>query len=722
MKYSAKDSDPKRSPLVVEGYDNMADSPRMIDALSKLKQEVWRDGLDRSDWETKMEHFYNVRYAFLEEEITYPWPGASDIIIPIDDQLIDRIKPGMISLLVGQNPIVSFEELLGARAENRDKARMCEYTMDYLLKTRDPDFSGEFINCLDNVLGIGWGVLQDYYKYTTEVQRLCIHRDRLPAPLNGFVVLPKRANMEQAELLFKLSGGKVRPITKAVFDNMAEQIREMVKEAWHLFDENVTDHEAIDEIMRFLRSDEQVCEVIIRQETANTTSGVNIDPYDIWVPTYTRKLKNANRITVRMIETEPSLSRRQRDEGWNKKAVDQILKSGGTSPDAAQRSNWMINRNIDVIRNDREGISNLEYKGTYEVFATYCWGNFLGTKEKVKGVIVWSPQSNIPLKACALPYAHGEWPFTQIRFEMNDDRFYSSRGIPEKICDLSEELTWQERAVLNNAMLMNPTFLYEESSNFDPLDHPYTPGAWLKVGRVDRVTPLVAPDRQLNFERHGAILRSMIEQYAGAPDLALSRDQPSQTAPTATEVNLIDQLSNVSRGYHSSIVQLGMTQFYKHYWSNWIQWGPLEFNVKVAGEEPIKLTKQDIMGDFELIPKGTAGNVNPVIESQKALQRLTVLTQMKPILDQDPQARYNVDLVEALRDYLMKEDFVMSKRLLIKNTPEQQKQIIDQRQKQAQMAMAAETGSQAMPLQVFQKKLDKAERNAPMGVSQPVTM
>ena len=72
----------------IRGY-----SPKDIeDTINDLVGNVHRDDNDRSAWITKQQTGLERRYARLDRGTDWPWPGAADMVMPVEDMKIEEMK------------------------------------------------------------------------------------------------------------------------------------------------------------------------------------------------------------------------------------------------------------------------------------------------------------------------------------------------------------------------------------------------------------------------------------------------------------------------------------------------------------------------------------------------------------------------------------------------------------------------------------------------------
>ncbi len=98
----------KTIPESYEGEVSLLGRKGLEEWLSELSQKTRSDEDNRSRWVADQNHNYNRRYGLLGRGTDYPWPGASDIVIPMSDITIDRVKPTILGLITNATPVVSF--------------------------------------------------------------------------------------------------------------------------------------------------------------------------------------------------------------------------------------------------------------------------------------------------------------------------------------------------------------------------------------------------------------------------------------------------------------------------------------------------------------------------------------------------------------------------------------------------------------------------------------
>lgn len=703
----------KKDPSVEEREKDLSSRKDTTEFIHELRAQVADDITARYDWERKLEINYQRRYAQLGRGTDWPFPGASDIVVPTMDMTIDRVKAAEVALFANVRPMCAFLPVMQGTV---DQARKLEYYFDWRMRYSCPDFFQQLILGLDDRLQTGRTVLKTIYEYQTINEWQTILLKDLPGRLRKFSVLPVGGS-KAADMLYQLSGGKIAPISKKEFDEQEEVIRNLVESEFELDPEDSIDDKAITDIMKFFRNGEP--EVIVKRRAVKKhyPRMVAVDPLHFIVPSYARDIEAADRVTHRMWFTKDQIRGKVRDANWREGTVDIICKDKAGSFDSNLVNGYS---SIEVSKDMREGISAHAGEDLHEVYETHCLYDIDGDGVGERVIVTWSPNCEYPFKFIASPFDHGQVPFTPIFYELNDGRYYASRGIPEKISDLDEEVTQQRRAKLNRMTIANsPTFTYRRGSGFQPTKVTWLPGSMYEVTQQGDLSAIQMPNLDISFDREQQILRSEIESYVGTMDAALTNPLSSNKDPrTATEVNAVTNISNQAIGYRTVLLQLGMQRVFEQLWSLDNQFGPDELQYYVLGEQPEHMTRKEIRGKYMIVPRGTVVNSSPEMEAAKALQKMQVLMNFGPALGQDP--RYEINVGTALMDYFNALDPIHNQRIIRQRTPEEVQKIQAQ-QAQAQQAAQAVQNNEPVPLDQLKQELKKTGSKAPHGMNQQVS-
>ena len=672
---------------------DLRESARTKDFLSGLKKSIDQADQARAGWVQKCDHFRRRRYGMEFRNPTYPWPGSSSIVPPLIDKKIDELKPQYLNLITAARPPVT---VLAIDPASQAQAPNVELWFEWLIKFGSPRFVEEAILFIDDLLEIGRGCLKSIWHYETAPTPETIRPSTLPQRLRQLVVTAR--NEEEADAMFEASGRTAKVMTRAEFDEKRDLIQKIVQREFQLDPDEPKDREAISDIMRWFRAGaNEPLKISKRDCRLNVPGVVAISPKDLIVPEWTTDVEQAEFITHRMWFTPQQMRAKARNNIWDEKAVNEILEKRKNRGDGSSRNSNMY----DQERVDEAARQGVSFTGDNEIeFNETCtWFSAKENGEESKIVVLTAKDCpDIPVKMYAYQRPSGLWPHHTATFEMNKRRWYSPRGVPEKLDDLEYEIIQQKRAKLNRMTIANaPTFTYEIGSNVNPANFRWIPGQFMPVRRQGAVQALQVPNLDISFDREEQILRTWAEEYLGGVDFGLNSALSSNSdSRTATEINAIQGRARQSLSLRGTLFQRCWQDVYREMFDMFIHWGDPQVYVQVTGAQPMKLTREQLQGRYEFIPTGTIGETDPVMEAQKALARITLLTQAKQAGVVGDE--YDINLGQALLDWIEKDDIRAARRLVRKRSSQEIKQVQEARAKQQQemlqqqAAMATITG------------------------------
>ena len=259
------------------------DGARIRDFLETTVKRIREDFSDRESWVEAREHYTNRRYCNEWRNPTVPWPGSSNIVLPLIDKQCDEMKPQYINMIAGARPPVTAEAALPAYQK---KAQNVELLFDWLIHHGSPRFIEETILAVDDCLEIGRGILKSYWLYETRTTPTHLTAERLPPELRRLVVVQK--DERHANALFTdprgiASGAAL--LTRKEFDQMSDVIRKVVMKAFDLDDEEPRDQKAIKDLMAWFRSGSKGSLTFESRDVIRNVPAIRaISPIDLIVP------------------------------------------------------------------------------------------------------------------------------------------------------------------------------------------------------------------------------------------------------------------------------------------------------------------------------------------------------------------------------------------------------------------------------------------------------
>jgi hypothetical protein len=676
------------------------DSGRITDWLKGLVKRVHEDFENRANWVQAREHFFARRYCLEGRNPSTPWVGSSNIVLPLIDKKIDELKPQYVNMIVAARPPVTCKAV---RPQYQKKVRNVELLFDWLVHEGSPRFTHEMIMGDDDCLETGRAIVKTYWRYETRQAPGMLTSARLPGRLQPLIV--SQRDEQHANQLFAQAGGPggaAIVLTRREFDRMSDPIREVVKREFDLDEEEPRDRKAITGIMAWLRGGAKgELKFESRDTVLNVPAIRAVSGLDFVVPeNATDDIEEHERFVEIMYLTSQQLRAATADQKLNKTAVDHLIqkrKKGGESDNkGGGPSNWQRNM-MEIREASREGTSGAGNNDLFEIWkcCTRLTEEAGGRDEKVIALIAAdSPEAPLKIKKHSRP--SGNWGYSTYTFELNKRRWYAARGVPEKLDDIEAEITAQHRAKLNRmAIVTTPTIKYRPGKHINPNTMKFFPGQmWPTNDPHNDVMELQFAQLDPVFDSEVQFLRTFCESYLGGPDYGITGNSNLTESRTATEINSINSQARQSLSMRGLLKKLAYDQVWREFFDMWHTMGPDEVYIQVTGgDEPLRLTKEELQGQFLLQCTGTIGSSDPVMEAQKAQNRLALLAQIQNagLLGM----KYELDLGEAIRDWLEKDDIRLSKLVLRERSPQEIKQMQQEQQQakaqqaQQELAMAA---------------------------------
>lgn len=583
------------------------------DVLKEAKGAV----TDRHGWITQQREWYTIRYGMRAKK-KFPWPGASNLHIPLTDKVIRRLKPIFISAVFGVDPICTFEPL---GATSIDSARTFEVGYDWLVRYRMKNAQEQAGFWTDFMLGGGFGLAKCVWEYEARKVTRRLKVDWVPqdvdrkeflSPTELEIDIARRSGIDKSEKDFTAIG------------------RSLVRQ--------------------FLAGDE---ELVWERETVfyNAPKWYAVDPQDFIAPWDATTDIDAMPWCAHRMFLHPHEMRERMESGRYKRAETQrALEAGPSGGDAADPAGELEQR-----KQMREGVDG---KGVRSETKHELWELYYREKDGCKRVATVHMVSGEVLRDMEYQYEHDEWPFTRFSFEMNEDRWYSSRGVPSMLYDLQKELNAQHNSKIDNMSIStSKSFIYRHGSIRNPEKWKFRPGVMFPVMRMTDIQPIQHMQTDWVHEREEMNLRQNAEEYVGTPDFGISNINQRVERRTATEIEQIQNSSGAVAEETLRRYQRQMRRLHRQTLLLWQQYGDDQVEVRVTGtDKSLVFVRFDLQKEYDLVPSGRIDNLN---SQQRAQQALTVLQ-----LAESPLASKYVNHFEVVRDILENLNYRNSKRYL----------------------------------------------------------
>jgi hypothetical protein len=643
----AKENDIKKNP---ESLD-MTNQIKMKDRdefVKDLEGKVQKDISDRATRDEKLTRWYKKRYGIRPSSKTFPWPGASNIHIFLTDEKIRKLKPNYINIAFEGDPVVNFQALGSTPVE---QATAAELLMDWVLKYKMNSAPGiNYFRALsltvDRMLEKGKGFAKVIWDYQDIHTTTFIDIEQLPAQIQELIADPLITDEELLQVIHQ-------------FTALNPEIDEDAKQA--------------DRMVSQFREGKTILKFKAKTVIYNGPRVIPVDDKDLIVPGFTTDIQTANRITHRLYMTENDLRVGARNGKFNKKAVQEVLDNRKATEkiDSDSHEKIMSIEQLQTLKRQREGVGEFQKSAElFEVWEMYTWYDIDNDGVLEKIVTTYHPQSKTVLRMIEFPYNHYKWPFVVFDYELNDDRFYSQRGLPELLDHYQTELTVQENAKLDRMTLANSLQFKYRIGAINPKNIRFIPGQGIPVHRMDDMQELPIQNVDLSFDTEMQKIRGLAESYIGQPDLDIG-SMGGGERKTAFQVSEMVSLGKQVFSFDARLFKDSLHSLYDQIFELWMQYGPDTVEVRITGEQPLSLTKMDLIGNFNIVPSGEFTMLSRTLDVQRSFADLQLaLNDTSGALDQ-----YN-----AWELYLRQSNPRDTKRLLRPREQFEQIQVIKQKQ------------------------------------------
>lgn len=668
-----------------------------------IKKKIDADINAREGAIEKMVRWYKRRYQNANKNPIYPWPGSSDFNPPLIDSEINKRKSAYMDLF-NADPIVTF---IPQNPRSKEKAISAQHLMQWLLTTRMRDFKDNMEIGIDHMLMYGQCVFKITYEWESKVVTETYKKqDMDPDILNGLVQAFTIANQN--------------PELQEQFDENFD--KSFLLNQFGIDIEDPVDKVAAKKIEKWLLGEDEEVTIKRNKVCRDAPYVYPVDPAFFVPENGACDIQEAERVTEIKFLSENDIMIRAKSGYFDEKAAKRVLKQLGKKDITGRQVSSARSQslNLETEKAIREGIKapNIEQpKDIIEIWEVYMLFDIDGDGVKEKVQVIYQPHTQEMLKFIEFPYANDKWPYVVIPYEKTDTRFDSPRGVPEILDQIDLEITFNHRAKANRMTIANaPTFTVRRTANINPNNIQWVPGQLIPVREHTDFQPVVMPNLDASSDNEELILRSWAENLLGSTDFALTRPQSLSEPRTRAEIEAILSIGSQVMANNLRRFQRKMKEVYDMNWDLWMQYGPDEVSIPMSGGMVRKITRHQIMGDFDIVPMGTTGNIPSSQQAQQALSNLQMLIQLKQNgIEQLTDFAVEIDLHAALLDYFNKVDYVTARSIIRTREENERNAMLQQQQQQQALVQAAERNE---PL--TEDQLSEVSKVLPFGKSQRV--
>ena len=594
----------------------------------------------RSQWENRIDSLTKKRYGIRAKK-NFPWVGAANFVLPQIDTDINRLKPAYINMAFGVSPIVTYEPF---GADDIEPAKKREQLFDWRMKTQVKFFKPYCLG-VDYLLNNGFTLYKTGWKF--ELGYYCKKLDL--AYLDQRVLEALYMPEVDDQTLGQIIAEEMLPDTSL--------------------------QENIDEIKRVVaefRQGKTKFEFNFVEKKANRADVLALNPRtDVIFPSDTTDIQEATFIEHKFKKSKNQIKALMQSGKYKKYSDSDIDQWAGT--------NDYGNSTADYLKSIRDGVSNYFVKDTEDI--TLCevdtWYdvNGDGIDERVR---ICYPHNNARqiLFFIENPYDHGMFPYVCVRREFNDAEIMSSRGIAQLDDDFQTGIsTLFNQDIDAGTISTTPTVVARKNSIKNLRNLRYVPGQVVETenGAADyQVTQNPNLGQSARFANM-QYLKAWANDRVGNMQAALSsaNNTPGATqigTKTAKEVSAIASMASQNTAMDLLVFQYQMTDLYFQIDSLYYQFGDEVEELAVTGSQPMRISRQEIQGKFNIVPNGKVADADPTARSAQ-YQALFQMLVNDPFIRQDQ-----------LRKLFLDSHDIKTAQILLKTPEEMQRDMMGQMQ------------------------------------------
>lgn len=635
----------RKDPESLDEIKSIKVTQELKDFVNGLSHTCEMEKQNRSWWDQQVDKYIALRYGIRPIK-TFPWVNCANYVVPQIDADINRLKPSYVNLL-NISPIVAFE---GYGPEDQEPARLREILFDWRMKTK-VDYFKPYVLGIDHMLEQGACVFKVTWKYSTRNYTKVIDIGEFPQ-----------------QVLDALYDARVT-------DQLLAQIMTEELMIDTSFDENKKE---IEKAVTKFREGESVFELNLVEEKDNQPelTAVNIRE-DLILPINCMDIHEAAFIDYKFPTNKNDILIAMRDGRYEEYPDEQI-------------NNWISG--TPLSKNNRyPRTTPMVGKSTDEIILheTCCWydTNDDGILEKC---IVTYPDTDPTaiLRFIELPYDHGQWPYTLIKRELNDEGIYSSRSIGQLDEDFQNGISSALNQAIDNGTIVNtPTVVTRRGTLSNIKNLKFTPGQGIETNgpTSDFEIRQNMNGSQNTLFQQAQYLKSWADQRVGnlssgitSPNNLPGQQQSGQK--TAREIGLVQQLGSEVQSLDLQVFQNQMADVYYQIDALYEQFGNEEEAIAITGQPTQKISRTEIQGKFNIVPNGKLDNTNPELRAAKSFNLMRAFIN-------DPDIKQD----ELKKLYLQDYDVKLVNKLVKSPQEKQQEMMMMQQQQQAAKQEAIQT-------------------------------
>ena len=551
-----------------------------------------------STWEQNNVKWYKMRYR-IKKKKTFPFVGCSNIRMPTIETKIRKLKAALTNVIFGIRPIV---QAIPTPSGNWQTAYKIEKFLDHMIM----DVMG-----LKNkgIMGIDRSLEKGFYLFKPHWRTDIVKR------VEEYSI--DDLSMQEVQQLYSIQTSP-QMIFQAIIKKFDVDMSDKVA-----LENRAAVEDAVGKILKGKTSIKlEVLDVIYdypdvalaQPERTYVSPDAGYDP-------------QSSEYIIHEFEMDwHQVKVNGETKGWNINDIEDIsnLYSRYTNKDNNDGKNDY--KELDTEKDLREGIDRLSRSSKLKVWEYYGWYAPNGEEPK-KCVVTIAPDFDKVLRVISLPFYSGKYPFVKLFYELTDDRWFSHRGIPELIEDISKEIDMQHMQKLDQQTMRNTPMFTHRAGMINKNSVQFIFGQSLPVQGMQPLDDIIRPlnnnnpNVEFSYEREQMLLETKVEELIGQVDYSLQSMINKRQPRTLGEVELQNQNMQQVFSLDAELFRTSFTELFTWIWELWCQYGSDEYEFAYFGQtgwEPIKLTKEEVQGKYSIKVRGNDQNTNPQNRIAKA--------------------------------------------------------------------------------------------------------
>ena len=617
------------SPENIEETKQAPSRPSIAALAQSVHQEINKADTSRQTQKQNWERWYKKRFGMRPPK-SFPWPGCANVHLPLVDKTIKKLTPLYGSLIDLPGKVAIFRPAPNnpKLIQVKGKAEVFFTHLVSDVMNSHPEaigFSESMSLGIDKHIEKGYVIIKVVWDVTTRRRSKFVNMTR------RFKDLDRNALTDDE-------------ITQALLKEVP------------LDPDDEADQKAITKFLTEFRSNKEIIEVRFHETIYDAPRIVVRDPLDITTPSDTTNLASARLIDDKFRMSTNDLKIASKQKRFRKDHVNEYLAHKAAKRTKKEESSKITtipggdsqsqsNENLDDLKHKREGINLTQSEYSHDshlIHETGVWYDIDSDGIQERCILTYpDDRPDLWFRLMELPYDHGQWPWIDIPFELIDERYTSSRGVPEHLDHIQTILTARHNFMLDSMTLMNAPVLKTVIGAVNTGNLNFTPGSKIAVARTDAVEPLVWDKSGISFEQSElSSLKAWAEEYLGMIDhTLLSSNSPTQEARTKAEINSVAGERSRIFSHNARIFLRRIRRIYEQIWSLWLQYGDERMEIFV-NDSPLEIRKSEFFGKFYLFPAATPETSGIFQEMNAAAQDLALFKDDPMINQVELRTRY----------------------------------------------------------------------------------